>query len=367
MRVCLVTPYGLDRVSGITTVLTYLAVGLVSRGHPPAILSPAPPSAPLPSSVLVWAVPGREPFRSFSIAIRTARFLWLHRDRWDIVHVHQGHLQTLGAALVARALGRPAVATFHLRPPPAKGMRGAIERISILMLLWAATDRVFVSRATMAAFRSKGSVIPNGILVDEVRRFLINREALRHDLGLSGFVVAFAGRKARIKGYLDLLDALQRLRSDGVDARLLVTGDSSPEEAAEVARRVRDLGLESCLLDLGLRDDHLRFLAAADAFALPSYAEGMPMGVVEAMAAGLPIVATGAGGLPEILTEGVEGFLVSPGDVNALADRLGRLARDPALRAFMGSKAAARSESFDEAVMVSAYLDLYSNRMRALA
>lgn len=366
MRICLVTPYGLDRVSGITAVLTDLAAELTARGHTTSVIAPDSLDRSGPPHASAWLVPVREPFRNLSLAYGTARALWSNRGLWDGVHVHQGHPQTLAATLIARLLGRSAVATLHLMPPPAKGLRGLVERGSTRMLLAMATDRVFVSRDTQAAFGSTGAIIPNGTRVEAIRRWVHDRDTLRRELRLSGFVIAFAGRKARIKGYLDLLHALRSVRQDGTDARLLVTGDAPREERSEIEKTLRELDVEPWVLDLGSRDDHIRLLAAADAFALPSYREGMPMAVLEAMAAGLPVVATRVGGVPEMIADGQEGFLVTPGDVPALASRLRQIASDPALARRMKANAEQRAGTFDVSRMTSAYIEIYSRHGRRL-
>ena len=84
------------------------------------------------------------------------------------------------------------------------------------------------------------------------------------------------------------------------------------------------------------------FYAAFDALVLPSANEGTPVSVIEALAGGRPVVATRVGGVPDVVRDGVDGFLVEPGDIDALAERLGRLAADPALAARMGEAGRAR-------------------------
>ena len=96
---------------------------------------------------------------------------------------------------------------------------------------------------------------------------------------------------------------------------------------------------------LGLRRDVPRLLAGGDVFALSSVHEGVPISVIEAMTAGLPVVATDVGALRDQVTEGVDGFLVPSGDAEGLAERLARLADDPALRAELGRRAQERARA----------------------
>jgi glycosyltransferase involved in cell wall biosynthesis len=99
----------------------------------------------------------------------------------------------------------------------------------------------------------------------------------------------------------------------------------------------------------GQRDDVLRILAGADVFVLASRQEGLPVVLMEATSVGLPIVATAVGGVPEVLTDGVDGLVVPPGDPLALADALSRVVTDPDLRARLGTGAKERSAMFDVA------------------
>jgi glycosyltransferase involved in cell wall biosynthesis len=132
----------------------------------------------------------------------------------------------------------------------------------------------------------------------------------------------------------DVLVAFKRLREHGVDAVLCMVGDG-PDRAA-LEQRARELGVIRDTLFLGYQEDVAPFYAAFDALVLPSSNEGTPVSVIEAMAAGRPVVATRVGGVPDVVRDGEDGFLVETGETDALAERLERLARDPALRDRMG-------------------------------
>jgi glycosyltransferase involved in cell wall biosynthesis len=138
-----------------------------------------------------------------------------------------------------------------------------------------------------------------------------------------------------IKRTDDVLLALRKLREQGVDAVLCMVGDGPDREHVELA--ARRLGIMRHTLFLGYQEEVAPYFAAFDAMVLPSANEGTPVTAIEALAAGRPVVATRVGGVPDVIREGVHGFLVEPGDVDALADRLATLARDPELRARMGA------------------------------
>lgn len=171
--------------------------------------------------------------------------------------------------------------------------------------------------------------------------------------------VLFLGRLGKRKGSYDLLDAVALLGKRGLRPRLLLGGDGELEQVRE---RARALGIADQLEMLGwVRGrDKQRLLDRAMVYALPSYNEGLPMSVLEAMASGLPILSTPIGGIPEAVIDGEQGYLVQPGDVTALADRLQRLLVDTDHAAALGAAARARvAQTFAADVLVPRVEQLY--------
>jgi glycosyltransferase involved in cell wall biosynthesis len=132
----------------------------------------------------------------------------------------------------------------------------------------------------------------------------------------------------------DVLEAFRLLRANGVDACLCMVGDGPDRERLE--RRASELGVIRDTLFLGYQDDVAPYYGAFDALVLPSANEGTPVSVIEALAAETPVVATRVGGVPDVVRDGEEGYLVETGATDELADRLTRLARDPELRRRLG-------------------------------
>jgi glycosyltransferase involved in cell wall biosynthesis len=147
--------------------------------------------------------------------------------------------------------------------------------------------------------------------------------------------ILFLGRLGRRKGIFDLLAAVAELKKTFPNVRLWCCGDG---DHAGVRRVVVASGLQDHVRITGWigAADKNRLLGRAGIFALPSRDEGVPLSMLEAMSAGLPVVVGAVGGIPDVVTEGVEGFLVDPGDVTALTDRLHRLMRDADLGRRMG-------------------------------
>lgn len=165
-------------------------------------------------------------------------------------------------------------------------------------------------------------------------------------------------RLHRAKGYGAALEAVRALLDRGIDVRYRIvgTGPHRDEIEADVAR----LGLTQQVELVGSRgeDEVIEELRGADVFVLPTLGEASPVSVMEAMAAGLPVVCSRVGGLPDMLSDGVEGFLVEPGDTPALVAALERLARAPAHRAALGEAARRRAVAqFDSRACARRFLD----------
>jgi glycosyltransferase involved in cell wall biosynthesis len=163
------------------------------------------------------------------------------------------------------------------------------------------------------------------------------RAEQRRMLGISPdrFVVGWIGRMTAVKRTDDVLRAFRRLRESGVDACLCLVGDGPDRPALE--RRAKALGIMRDTVFLGFQNDVAPFYAAFDALLLPSVSEGTPVSAIEALAAGKPVVATRVGGVPDVVRDGEDGLLAEAGAIDDLAEALGRLARDPALRERMGA------------------------------
>jgi glycosyltransferase involved in cell wall biosynthesis len=155
------------------------------------------------------------------------------------------------------------------------------------------------------------------------------------------------------KGHSVLLRAVAELG----DARLVIVGDGPLRSSLE--REARSLGLADRVEFAGAVSDVWPYLARADVFVFPSLSEPLGIAVMEAMAAGLPVVASAVGGIPELVTDGVTGYLAPPGDHAALSVHLKALLGDPGTRASMGAAARARAEDFKMERTVDGYFELY--------
>ena len=180
------------------------------------------------------------------------------------------------------------------------------------------------------------------------------RDEARTALAVSGFALGTAGRLTPQKALGDALEALARLP----EVELLVLGDGP--ERASLERRAGELGVAGRVrfLGAGSRDDVIALFRAVDVVLLTSVWENLPHTLLEALAAGTPVIATAVGGVPEVVRDGENGLLVPPRDVDALVHAIERVARDEGLRASLAASAAASVEELAEPRILSRVVQL---------
>jgi glycosyltransferase involved in cell wall biosynthesis len=348
-------------VGGQERVALDLAIGQLARGHEVGAISlaPAPDGEVAKELAQAGVAIGRVPKRGGVDPTLVPRLaLELRRRGADIVHTHNP-LALIYGAPAARLVGAGVIHTKHGLNPGSRGHR--VLRRAAAQLVHAF---VAVSDTTEAQARAQHDAplprlhtIPNGIRLDRYAPDPEARASVRVELGLGdAWVVGVVGRLDNMKNQAMLVRAMAPLLSSRV--RLVIVGDG--ERRADVEAAVAALPEPRWVVMTGRRMDVPRLVHAFDVFSLSSRSEGLPLVVPEAMAAGLPIVATAVGGLPSVVDDGETGLLV-PVDEQALAAALARLERDRDLARAMGARArevALARYSHDR--MVEAYLELYA-------
>jgi glycosyltransferase involved in cell wall biosynthesis len=280
----------------------------------------------------------------------------LAAERYDIVHFHTARAHAMSAFLGARRVPRVVTRRMDYRLRGGWWTRRLYNREVDAVV--AISDGVREALIASGVTPARIAVVPSGVDVARFATTTGDRHAARARFALPGdaWVLAVVGALEKRKGHDVLLDALATLRLPRL--RVLIAGTGS--RAAFLGERTRMLGLAEQVRFLGACEDVAPVLAAADAFAMPSHREGLGVAALEAMAAGLPVVATRVGGLPDAVLDGETGLLVPPGDAAALAAAIARLARDPdAARALGGTGAARVRARFTVAAMAEGTLAVY--------
>ncbi len=289
---------------------------------------------------------------------------WLRRRQPDVVHTYMSAANVFGA-LAARRAGVRGLVTTRRDTGFADGwlMRRALAWTSRWARRVVAVSedaaRVAASRDGLAGDRLR--VIPNGI---DLERFSPRgrRSEMRRLLGVpeSAPLLVSVSHLTRVKGIDLLVEAARLIRERNAEARAVVAGRGA--EQTRIEQAIRSSGLEGTFRLLGSYEDVPGLLEAADLFVLPSRSEGQPNAVMEAMAMGLPVVATKVGGVPEVARDREEALLVPPEDAEALASACQALLAEPARARCLGDAGRERAaKQFSLARMIRRYEELYQD------
>jgi len=297
-----------------------------------------------------------------------AKMINLIRTRGvDLIHAHLFG-SAVRAALLSRICNVPAIATLHGNLDVHPGQR--FHALKIAAVNSGLKQIVYVSQqlqrtllASVPLRRDLGMVITNGIDADLYSAAADDAFRREYGIGAGEFLVgtvATPGRPA--KGLDILLDAVSILKELSPGCRFMVVGDLEYGRGLEVLRDRDSRGLADDVIFTGFRTDVHRALAAFDLYALTSRSEGFPLSLLQAMAAGLPIVSTRCGGPEQILDHGASGILVENGSATAIANAVALLRENPDERLRLGAAArCAVAARFTLEAQVHAYERVYES------
>lgn len=305
-------------------------------------------------------------------AIQLARLLM--REHFQIVHSHM-FWSSLFASPIARLCGVPIIVeTLHGTEAWRKGWKAsylidrATTRFVSKYVAVSEYDARFLEQKKGVP-REKIAVIHNGVDLERFANATSKRKAIRQVIGSedSDCILIMVARFHAGKGHRILFEAMRELVQVHPRLRLICLGEGEEEQQLRELRRT--FGLERCIQLPGYQQNVAEWIAAADINVLPSFYEGLPLTILEAMASGVPTVASNVGGIPDVIEDGVNGILVPPGDSHRLATAISQLMGNWALRTKMGEAAYKRvSQRFTLEQQVSStknmYIDLCSQLLK---
>ena len=393
MKIALLASSFLPRVGGAEIVVHNLAMGLQERGHQVTVIT----------WWGLWAgIRGKVPYRVLPLLPRS--FTHAARRRWeagrgstrfvgaqvatlqrlfgfDVWNVHMAYPLGMLAVPTLSRMGVPVVTTCHgddliIKPELGFSLRTNPHLDSAIRRSFSLSARVTaISPLMHRAFEVAGVAgnrivdIPNGVPVAHMEEAQIDRLAVRRQWGVAAdaFVILSVGRNHPQKGYDLIPGMMQKLDETGHHPVWMVVGQGL--ESLEAAARAAGLGSRLiCIPQIGGGDllrgrtppgELVKLLRSADVFALPSYFEGMPLAMLEAMAAGLPVVTTDVPGCMDTAGRDDAGLISPAGDVQAMAADLRRLMTDEGLRRRLAEHAHKRAAAHDWPRVVALYEQAY--------
>ncbi len=375
MKIALVTPYDYPYPGGVTEHLMHLDREFRARGHDTRVIAASTEDQDaLDSNVIkVSGAVAPIPFAGSTARITLSPQVYrrvkkiLTDEKFDVVHVHEPAVPLL-CLTVLRHSHAVNVGTFHAyretntlyqyARPLARRIFGRLD------------GRIFVSEAVRDYithyFPGDYRIIPNGISYERFASPAL-RPIERYDDGRPN--ILFVGRMEKRKGFRHLIRAYPYIKAAVPNARLLVVGAYSDEEKAPFIRYARTHHLRGIhFIGWVSREDLPRYYRTATVFCAPSTGfESFGIVLLEAMAAGLPIVASDIAGYRLVLNDSVQGRLVQPENEIALADSIVELLRDPSARASMSAYGRATAAQYDWPLIAQRVLDYYGELLERRA
>lgn len=350
-----------------------LALALREAGHEVVLISPPGPYGERLRELGFRWIPAPmdrrslNPFRELSLVIWLKR-LFAH-EQFDLVHGFTIKSAVYGS-LAARLAGVPArvnavagmgyvftsddIKALLLRPIVRGLMGRALGGVGARLILQNPDDVALFEKARLVDMRSIRLIPGSGV---NCVRFTPNEAHTRGE----NFRVLLAARLLWDKGLGEFVEAARQLKAKGLNIDFLLAGDPDPGNPAAVPENdIRAWVDEGLLQWLGHVDDMPALFRSVDVVVLPSYREGLPKGLIEAGACGLPLITTDVPGCREVVIDGVDGLLVPARDADALAAAIGRLDKDPALCSTLGVAARNKAlKEFDERIVIERTIGVY--------
>ena len=366
MKIAMVSPYDFTWPGGVTAHVAQLARALGRSGHEVQVLAPHSPSRDFQDSDLLVPFGRSVPLPSGGSTARVTLSWWLYpkirallkKEQFDIIHLHEPMVPILPLCVLEFSKSVN-VGTFHAsysRQHLYRAFQPIIKRWQKRLhgsIAVSPAARRYVNNT----FPGEYEIIPNGI---DYKHFSANVAPLpQYQDGKLN--ILFVGRLEKRKGLRYLLEAYSKLKWEMPNTRLIVVGPGNPDK--ESYRILSSHGLRDVEFAGRVSYDELpHYYATADIFCSPATG-GESFGIVllEAMSAGKPVVASDIEGFRGIMTDGEQGLLVPKKDTGALANALGRLARDPELRSKLGGQGSRSAEDYRWEV-VAARVEEYYNR-----
>lgn len=305
--------------------------------------------------------------RLFDLGMLFGIAKWLRRERPDVIHTHLTYSNIIGS-LLGRICAIPSVTTLHsvgfdFRFQASRTIKAEIVALKVgLNRLIACGPEVERHFKTIVP-RREILIIPNAI--DYISHEVINeydRISFRREIDVDGasLIIISVGRLTYQKGFHDLIDAFSIVRSSHPSAVLALAGGGGYRD--ELEKKITSLNLQEHVVLLGERKDIARLLSVSDIFVLASHWEGLPISILEAMAAGLPVVVTNVGDISWAV--GSAGIVVPPKDHMALATSLISLLDDSSLRRYLGQAGRTRiEEHFDPVIWFDKIISVYQTML----
>jgi N-acetyl-alpha-D-glucosaminyl L-malate synthase BshA len=355
---------------GSGVLATELAAFLAQQGHSVHVISYAMPARldELQPDLYFHEVQVQDyplfQYQPYELALSSMMVQVVQREKLDLLHVHYAIPHAYAAYMARKILEDqgvviPVVTTLHgtditlvgKHPSYKPAVCFSIEHSSAVT---AVSESLRLDTERIFGIRRRINVIPNFVDLDRYGRCAAGDRSKVAPDGVP--ILVHVSNFRRVKRIPDVIDVFARVRTQ-IPVRLVLVGDGPERTRAE--EDVQQRGLQDDVRWMGKSTDVERILSMSDVFLLPSKSESFGLAALEAMASYVPVVATRAGGLPEVVDHGDSGYLEAVGDTQAMARDVLELLTTPGKREAMGQRARAKAEQFAMAAVGTQYIELY--------
>lgn len=376
MKICIATPYPLTDVGGIGRFVEDLYSCLKHREFDTIIISPTRKSEDIKKLkanfkdkiVTIDVSKVQRPFKNLYMSLKMILLIIKFRKQIHILHIQTPKPQSAFSSIIGRLLNIPTVTTLHGVFPKANNtFKGLYYRFFDWITIRFSNEVIAVSKETQRFYKSSSiKILSNGVNIEKYTRSENLREKIRLDLGIKDeIVLIFVGRISFDKGIYELLYAIKKISETGQNKmKLCLVGSILPDEETKLNAKISQLEIKDKIIFCGQQDNVVPYYCAADIFVLPSYHEGLPMALLEAMSTGLPVIVSKVGGMAEIVKEVSTGLFVIPKDIDSLEEKINWCLDNPEGLKNIGENAR-RSVIKDYSLnqMCDKYIQIYENQI----
>jgi len=367
MTICFVTPYSPKEITGVGKVVEDICRSLKGNKIDSLVITNrVKPVLKTEQNIIEIDCDKVKHFKDVYLGIKTSIAIFKLRKVIHLLHLQTPLPQSAFSAVIGRILRIPVVTTIHGVFPEHKNKFKNVFYSLMSKITFLCSDEItFISGKSKEHYNvPNGRLILNGIDTKHFNQNNIIREITRTELNIRNkFVFLFVGRIVFTKGIEEIIKATSIIK--GVvneDINVLIVGPVIDKEIPDYQKKIRDANVDDYMINLGMQKDARNFYCASDVFLLPSYFEGLPLVLLEAMACGLPVIASKVGEIPNIIKNYENGLLLEPRNVDDLVEKMMWCIDNKDKLPIIGSTAAktVRDEySLDK--MVEKYISTYNN------
>ena len=343
MRVCFISPYSPKEISGVGRFISELSTGLSEYSIQSMVITrKIKNEKKVPLEVIEIDFPQYRFIGGFIFTLKSVSKIIKSRNKIETILLQRPFILSQAIfALISRSIGLRTISVIHGRYPAFKSRLGfKLTRLIERFTFHLSNSVVFVDKRGMQLRNYKaGILIENGVNVQHFRSSDETRKRIRKELKIQDedLNIIFVGRVSYDKGIYELINAISVINNkDGDNLKALIIGPIVENEEKKIAQLIKDNNLEDKILFLGMVDDVQPYYCAADLFVLPSYEEGLPLVLLEAMACGLPVIVSKIGGMPFVVEDHKDGLLIEPKDTDDLIEKIRWFIKNPEKMGEMG-------------------------------